>query len=226
MLRTPVDYRFKEFSDSLSGLQYRVAVDDQISLQMYANDGYSFTTLSNGVNGGGAGIQPGAQGFAYKVRSDSTIKIPIIGRVKVVGYTLEELELYFEKRLSNYFKSPFVIASIDNRRIYLFSGLASASVITLQNQNTTLFELLASGSGVAGGNASKIKIIRGDLKNPDIYRVDLSTIEGMQSANLRMQAGDIVYIDPIINWANVIGSDITNALGVVSTALLVYTVFQ
>ena len=223
MLRTPVDYRFKEFSDSLSALEYRVAVDDEISLQIYANDGYSFTSLVGGE--GGVSVQPG-QAMIYKVRSDSTVKVPILGKVKVVGFTMEELELFFEKRMADYFKSPFVIATIENRRVYLFSGLANASVVNLQNQNTTLFELLASGGGVAGGNASKIKIIRGDLKNPDIYKIDLSTIEGMQSANLTLQAGDIVYIDPIVNWASVVTSDITGSLGVISTALLIYSLFD
>ena len=32
----------------------------------------------------------------HKVRSDSTIKIPMVGKVKVVGLTLNEIETKFE----------------------------------------------------------------------------------------------------------------------------------
>ena len=97
----------------------------------------------------------------------------------------------------------------------------------LQNENTTLFEVLAQTGGIfSEGNASRIKIIRGDLKNPNIYLVDLSTIDGMKQADLNMQAGDIIYIDPFINYPARISTDIGSILGFFSSILLVYTLTQ
>lgn len=222
MLKTPIDYKYAEFNEETLMKDYKIAVDDAIQLSMFANDGYSFVMLSNNQGAGGIG-----DGSNFKVRADSTIKVPILGKVKVVGYTLEELENHFECELEKQFQSPFVTAKIDNRRIFVFSGISSASIFVLQNQNTTLFEVLAGVGGVpANSNASKIKIIRGDLKDPEIFLVDLSTIEGMQDANLTMQAGDIVHIDPFINYASIITSDVTNILSVLTTGVLVYTLIK
>lgn len=235
MLRTPTNYKFKEFVDSVNYKEdYKIAIDDEISIQMYSNDGYNLINIGgngrNGSSGAGSSNSNGANnrsGFGYKVRSDSTIKVPLIGRVNVVGLTLNEIESKFEYLLKNQVNSPFVIARIFNRRIYLFQGGYQASVFQLQNENTTLFEVLAQSGGVfQEGNASRIKIIRGNLDNPDIYLVDLSTIDGMKDANLNMQAGDIIYIDPFINYPARISSDIGSILGFFTSILLVYTITQ
>jgi polysaccharide export outer membrane protein len=163
----------------------------------------------------------------YKVRTDSTIKVPLIGRIKVAGLSLDEVESKIESKLINQFNSPFVICRISNRRVYLFQGGYNSSIVELQNENTTLFEILAGSGGIYGeGNASRIKLIRGDLKNPDIYLVDLSTIDGMKTANLNLMAGDIIYIDPFINYGARISTDVGSIFGFLGTILLVYSVTQ
>ena len=75
-------------------------------------------------------------------------------------------------------------------------------------------------------NASRIKLIRGDLENPEIYLIDLSSIKGIKTANLSLKAGDIIYIDPFINYGNRITSDIGSILSLLSSILLVYSVTQ
>lgn len=237
MLRTPTNYKFETFSDSVNYKEpYKIAVDDEIRIQMFSNDGYNFINLSGGgqLGGMGSGQQGRGQqgmggqgGLFYKVRADSTIKVPLVGKVNVVGLTLDELENKFESMLVNQFNSPFVIAQINNRRVFVFQGGNEASIFLLQNENTTLFEVLAQVGGVSEeGNAARIKLIRGSLKDPEIFLINLSTIDGMKEANLNMQAGDIVYVDPFLNYAQRISNDIGSIVGLVSAVLLVYTVTQ
>ncbi|MBK21599.1 MAG: hypothetical protein CMP63_04680 [Flavobacteriales bacterium] len=243
MLKTPVNYKFKEFVDSVDYKEsYKIAIDDEILIQMFSNDGYNIVNIggnqmnnntgglvSGNINGGNSPVGMGNQrnGIGYKVRSDSTIKVPVIGRIKVVGLTLNQIEEKLEVLLESQVNSPFVIARIFNRRIYIFQGGYSASIFQLQNENTTLFEVLAQTGGVfQEGNASRIKIIRGELNDPEIYLVNLSTIDGIKDANLNMQAGDIVYIDPFINYGARLSTDIGSSIGFISSLLLVYTLIQ
>ncbi len=224
MLKTPVNFPYSKFDSIEKSKEYKIAVDDEIRLNMLANDGYNLALLGGASNVNGAS---GITGVSYKVRSDSTVKVPIIGKIKVVGLSMDSLEYLFESILSKQFQSPFVTAQISNRRIYVFSGISNASVFQLNNQNTTLFEVLANSGGIpGGGNASRIKIIRGDLKNPNIYLVNLSSIEGMKDANLIMQAGDVVYIEPFINYASIISTDIASLLSILTTGVLVYTLVK
>lgn len=241
MLKTPLNYEFDKVVDSLRYEEYRVTIDDEILFTMYNNNGYSFISLGTGgagvalssaqgnnsgvgggmAMGGGMGI-----GMRYKVRPDSTIKVPLIGYVKVVGLTMGELENLMEEKLSHHYKDPFVIARIENKRIFVFNSGNAANIYQLQNQNTSLFEVLAATGGVpANSNASRIKVIRGNAKNPEIYLIDLSTINGISDAKMIMQAGDIVYIDPFINYANFIVSDIGGVMGLLSSVIIVYSLF-
>jgi len=230
MLKTPTNYKFKQFVDSISlKSAYRIAVDDEVSIQMYSNDGYNFISLTGGGAGGNQAInntrrsnQAGSQvgnrggnnsGNIFKVRLDSTIKVPLIGRIAVVGLTLGALEKKIETMLKTQFNSPFAIVQISNRRVYLFQGGNEAQVVFLNNENSNLFEILATVGGVSEeSNASRIKLIRGDLENPEIYLIDLSSIDGIKTANLSLKAGDIIYIDPFINYGNRITSDIGSIL--------------
>ena len=51
MLRTPTNYKFKQFVDSISlKSAYKIAVDDEISIHMYSNDGYNFISLTGTGN--------------------------------------------------------------------------------------------------------------------------------------------------------------------------------
>lgn len=235
MLKTPINYEFDTVKDSLRNEEYYVDVDDEISLQMFSNNGFGLIILGQGGGQGNnqLGNQGGGQGNGqrnnqggnfYKVRPDSTIKIPVIGNVKVVGLNITELEELIENKLIDQFKDPFVIARISNRRIFVFKSGNSSGIYQLQNQNTTLFEVLAATGGIPNdGNASRIKIIRGNPDNPEIFLVDLSRIDGIKDANIIMQAGDIVYVDPFLNYANFIVQDISLVLGLLSSVLLVYT---
>lgn len=244
MLKTPTNYQFKEFVDSVNlKSAYRIAIDDEVSIQMYSNDGYNYISLTGGGGLSSAGQRGNANrgsrsnnqsnagsnnsGIFFKVRLDSTIKVPLIGRIPVVGLTLDELEDKIESILGRQFNSPFAIVQISNRRVYLFQGGNTAKVVFLQNENSNLFEILATVGGVSEeSNASRIKLIRGNLDNPEIYMIDLSTIEGIKTANLNLKAGDIIYIDPFINYGNRITTDIASILSVFSSILLVYSITQ
>jgi polysaccharide export outer membrane protein len=241
MLKTPLNYEFDKVVDSLRYEEYRVTVDDEIRLTMYNNNGYSYINL--GMGGAGVTLSSaegntnragntnniggmGGLGLMYKVRPDSTVKIPLIGYVKVGGLTMNELENIIEERLSHLYKDPFVIARIENKRIFVYNSGNAATIYQLQNQNTTLFEVLAGTGGVpVNSNASRIKVIRGDAKNPEIYLINLSTVNGISDANMIMHAGDIVYIDPFINYANFIVTDIGGVMGLLSSVIIVYSLF-
>ena len=221
MLKTPRGYQYARFPDSTVNKTYQISKDDVLSLRMYSNDG--FKPIRIGVEGSGAGTAS----LSYKVQSNGNVKIPILGEFKISGISLKEAELLIEKRLAQYYKDPFVILEVLNKRVYLFTSGSNAQVVNLPNDNTTLFEVLAQAGGITGvGNAKRIKIIQGDLRDPVVYLIDLSKVESLPSSDLIMQANDIIYIDPVINFAKNITGDIASILSLVSSILLVFNLIN
>jgi protein involved in polysaccharide export with SLBB domain len=167
--------------------------------------GISTTGLSSSSTGAG---RPGL-GAAFLVQADGTVRLPLIDRVKVSGLSLLQADSILQIQYSKYYIEPFVMTRVTNNRIILL-GAQGGRVIPLENDNMNLLEVLALAGGVdgggGGGNASlyryggranNIRIIRGNLKYPQIEQVDLTTIAGMRRANLQMEPNDVVYIDPI-----------------------------
>jgi polysaccharide export outer membrane protein len=161
------------------------------------------------------------------VEFDGQIKLPIVGRTQISNMTLREAEKMLEEKYKTYFNNPFVQLKVTNNRVTIFPGGqgSKALVVTLENPNTTLFEALAKAGGIEDGKAHKIKVIRGDLKKPQVYLIDLSTIEGMTKANLTLQANDIIYVTPRNKITQKIIEGITPYLTLLSTFLLIYGLF-
>ena len=222
MLRTGRNFKYSEFTPEQANQEYKIAAYDKISFRLSTNNGENLlspvlvNTPTNGVGGGTGGL-------IFTVESDGMVKFPVFGRIKISGYTPKELEATLEEKYSQYYNNPFVQIEVSNMRVIMFkNGLSdAASVISLPNPNTTLFEALASSGGVSGGKAYNIKIIRGDLKNPQIFLVDLSTLEGMKKANLILQANDIIIIKPRNKISERITTFVTPYITLLSFLLLI-----
>ena len=227
MFRTDKKYQFDIPPDTLSG-QYKISPNDFISFQLFANDGFKIVDMMNnsGQQGGGGAqmMQMMQNGFRYLVLPDSTVKVPILGYVKLAGKTIRETELYLQEQFSTFYNDPFVVLTVQNRRVLVFNGTDGlGTVVPLVNENISLIEALAQSGGVTQtGKAYKIKIIRGlaEGKEPKVFQVDLSTISGLADADMVMQANDIIYVEPRLNIASDALREITPIVSLITTTIL------
>jgi polysaccharide export outer membrane protein len=200
MLRTPKNFVYDTFPAVLDS-QYVIAVDDQISFQLQANEGINMVDVFQNFNQQGqinSNVATGS-GLSFTVEYDGTVKLPVIGRFKIAGMTPRQSEDSLENSFSRMYKNPYVRITVSNRRVIVFpGGLGTAKVVPLTDQNMTLFEALAFTGGIdALGKAYKIKLIRGNLKKPYVFLIDASSIETIKQADLVLQADDIIYVEPI-----------------------------
>ncbi|MGD0711585.1 MAG: polysaccharide biosynthesis/export family protein [Bacteroidales bacterium] len=230
MLRTGRDFKYSDFTQEQGVQEYKLAPFDKITFHLSTNNGENLINpiSSAGSTTGTSNIGTtigGGSGAAYTIEYDGTVKLPVFGRVKLSGYSIREAEKLLEDMYSKYYNNPFVQIEVSNMRVIVFgkgTTSGSASVITLANPNTTLFEALASAGGIEGGKAYNIKLIRGDLKNPQVFLIDLSTLDGMKKANLILQANDIIIIKPKNNYTEKFLTVITPYLTLVSMILLIF----
>lgn len=202
MFKTKRIYPFDDASKMPDTREYKIAVNDELTISISPNKGATILE-STEVNSG--------RGVAATVDYDGSIKLPILGRIKISNLTVREAELLMEDLLKTYYVDPYVTIKVLSKRVILFSGAAGAArVVPLPYQNMNLLEVLAISGGIpATGKAHRIKIIRGDLKNPQIFLIDLSKIENLKKSELIVQGDDIIYID----FRNDIAQNILNRIG-------------
>ena len=200
--------------------EYTIAPNDELAIIVDIQDGETIFE-QNSANGTARGNSN--NWHTYTVEFDGCVKLPRIGRFPVGGMTTRELEDTLETIYGQYMNSPMVRAKISNHRVTIFPGGSggTAKVITLQHDNTTLIEALALAGGITDGKGYNIKLIRGDLKNPIVYQVDLSTIEGMKQANLTLRANDIIYVEPRLKPITRFLNELNPYITLLSTTLLI-----
>ncbi|HIA11492.1 MAG TPA: hypothetical protein EYN69_05395 [Flavobacteriales bacterium] len=223
MLRTDKNFEFAT-PPTVPQYQYKIAPNDYIQFRIFSNDGFKLIDLSNFTTAvSGSGVIR----LQYLVEFDGTIKLPTIGRIPIAGKTLREAELMLEDIYSKYYNKPFVMLKVDNRRVIIFPGSGGdASVINLTNDNTTLLEALALAGGISTGKARRIKLIRGDRTNPQVFLIDLSTIEGMKEANMVIQANDIIYVEPVIKVVTTILDELDPIISLLTSVLFIVSILQ
>ncbi len=225
MLKTPKDYNYSQLKDSVDKA-YRISPNDILSFRLFSNDGFKLVDITSmEINNIGAASALNAGGsIDYPVDVYGFVKLPVLGRIQLSGQTINEAQIFLEQKYSEYYIKPFVLITVNNRRVIVFPGSdGNARVIPLQNDNTTLLEGLALAGGIYDdGKAWKVKLIRNVGTKQEVYLMDLSKIDGLSKANTILQAGDIIYVEPRIRVSREILNEITPVLSLITSLLLTY----
>lgn len=227
MFKTPRNYEFSTYSDT-GRRNLLLQPNDVLQFRLFSNDGFKMIDLvteggtreSNLVN---------RNIFTYYVENDGLVKLPLLGRVPVAGYSLRDAETMLEERFAVYYNKPYVQLMVTNRRVVVFpGGGGDARVVTLENNNTTLLEVLGQAGGLAKrGDARHVKLFR---HHPDgartIHEFDLADIEGLKYADIVMQGDDVVYVQPNPELAREVLADLTPVITLLTTIVLVIGVVR
>ena len=137
-----------------------------------------------------------SQGQTFQVQEDSTVALPVIGHVKVVGLTRSQAQkliedIYRKKILVD----PIIDLKIINLKVTILGEVKAQGNFPLIKDKTTLIELIGEAGGLTEkANQANIKIIRGDQKKPSVIQVDLGYIGSINDPKTVLQNGDIIYV--------------------------------
>jgi polysaccharide export outer membrane protein len=222
MLRTPGGFKYDQLIDSLGRLDYRIAPNDAIMYKVFPNYGFKLIDLATTSNA------LFRNDLDVTVESDGTVKMPMLGRVKIAGLTIKNAENQLERRYDSLYVNSFVTLRVVNKRVIIFPGNGGqARVMPLANNNTTIMEAIASAGGIQeDGKAYKVKLIRENpdpSKMPFVYLMDLSTIEGLMYGKSKVQAGDIIYVEPRYRPLATFTREIAPVISLITSVLILYS---
>ena len=221
--------------DALSKAEknYVIKKDDYLEILVYTNKGERLVDpnqemtkqLDSGVPGS---MNEKTNIVKYLVESTGEVKLPLLGRLKVEGNSLRQLDSILQIKYSEFYEDAFIISRIVNKRVFVLGNsgtksVMSGKVVPLDNENMTVIEVLTIAGGLDEmAKSYNIRLIRGDLKNPNVYLIDLSTIEGVRMSQLNVQPNDIIYVERQRRVLNQILTEIGPLVMFVNTLLLVY----
>ncbi|MFC6996113.1 polysaccharide biosynthesis/export family protein [Rufibacter roseus] len=218
---------------------YKIQSNDVLSIRFYTNKGEILVDPNNFLRqelmqSSGGGGRMGNQQIGqqqerqdYLVFPNGEVKVPMIGFLPVAGLTVAQADSLFQSRFETYYRDTYVYTQVINRRVVVL-GATGGSVIPLPNESMNVVEVLALAGGMpANGKAHNIRLIR-DIASPMpiVQVIDLSTIAGVQKANLRVMPNDVVYVEPFRRVFNESLRDALLVLGAVTNVLTSYIVIK
>ena len=172
---------------------YLIQKNDYLTIEVFSNNGERLIDPNPELTTTNPAGNTQKEKVSYLVATDGEVKLPMVGNIKMEGYTLRQAETVIQKEYAKFFKDPYVAITFTNKRAVLL-GSMGGQVIPLANQNMHLTEVLALGKGLDNSSkAHSIRVLRGE----EVFLVDLSTVEGYRTGNILIQPGDIIYVEPV-----------------------------
>lgn len=181
---------------------YRLQVNDVLSITIKADDP-KLVSIFNPTNKGETDNVGSSLYFSgYTVDDHGSIRIPVLGEITAIGYTVEELRLKIEKQLlDEYFKKEaniFVIVRLAGFKYTINGEVGSMGTKFLFQDHVNIMEAIAnSGDITITGDRKAVTIIRQTPTGTEMHDIDLTDINVMKSPYYNLQPNDYIYVKPL-----------------------------
>ena len=133
----------------------------------------------------------------YLVDKRGEIDFPVIGKIKVVGLSPEELRILLQDRLSEYLKDPIINIRLRNFTVTILGEVNDPGTYPVIGEQITILEALGlAGDMSIKGQRENVLVIR-DFNGTKVYnRIDLRSKKAMDSPVYYLSQNDVVYVEP------------------------------
>lgn len=182
----------------------------------------------NRVNGMTMESSPTNPIIGLLVDAKGYIQYPMIGPIKVAGYTIVDLREQLTKSLATYLKLPIVNVRILNFKVSVMGDVLKPDVYTFQTDNVTIPEALSSAGDLnITAKRTTVLLVREVEGKRTFIPIDLTSKKLFESPYYYLKNNDILYVDPDKTKFATVSRDYRNAtviIGALSALALITTV--
>lgn len=162
-------------------------------LNFYNVSSLPLASFSPGSSAGGSSSQP----LGYPVDSLGDVSIPLIGKQKMSGLTIQQAEEKIRIEINKTIKDPAVSIRFMNHKFIVLGEVGQVGIFNLLNDHTTLIEAItAAGDLTMFGKRDSIRVIRTVGTRREIGLVNLRTRDVFTSPYFYLKNNDIIYVEP------------------------------
>lgn len=187
---------------TLSDFEYRLQPEDILSIQIYSLtlDEFDFFSLKRKASSVNNQFQNLGQSLVngYLIDINGEIEFPVVGKIKLRGFTLLEAENKLKDIADKYLENPVVEVKILNFRFTILGEVKKEGVYSSLNNRITVLEAI----GLTGGftdlaDKSTVKVIRRKGAMAEVYYLDLLNEEFVNSPHYFINQNDVIIIAPL-----------------------------
>lgn len=138
----------------------------------------------------------------YSVDDHGNIRIPILGEINVLGFTLEEARIKIENQLlQEYLKKEsgvFVTVKLAGFRYTINGEVTNTGTKVIFQDKVNIMEAIANAGDITvTGDRKDIKVIRQFPQGSETFSIDLTDKNAVNSPCYYLQPNDYIYVKPL-----------------------------
>lgn len=208
---------------ALDTFQYRIQPNDILYIQFQSLTNKEFDFLANTNAGQVVQMQnPGL--FGELVDEKGEIGFPVVGKVKVAGLTLFEVQDTLRNIASQYIESPIVKVRLTNYRVTFLGEVVKEGVVTLTNNRVSMIEAIGAAGGLSElADRSNIKLIRQKGSQTEVQYINVLDENFFKSPYYYVYQNDVIIVPPLKQrpFRRYFTTNLSIALSTVSAILLI-----
>ena len=175
-----------------------IAPNDRVAITVYVQSAAGSQQMTSILSTRNVNSQnPDEEDLGLLVTQRGTVRLPLVGTVRIEGLTQDEATDKLIKKYQQYIRNPYVTVEIKNQRVIVVGEVNTPGIVSVTNGTMNLIEALAlSGDLTKDAARHNIKLIRGDLRNPEIRNINLTDMNMIASTSLLLRPNDIIYVQP------------------------------
>jgi polysaccharide export outer membrane protein len=215
-----------KLQETLVKFQPQIQLGDLITIYISASDPLSAETFN-------LYEAPSVVGnpvlLPYLVDGDGNINFPVLGKLKVAGFTTQQIGDQITQALTTYLLAPIVNVRLSNFKITVMGEVKTPGTYTVPNERITIVEALGlAGDLTIQAKRNTVMLIREKNGKRDFVTVDLTNKALFNSPYYYLVQNDVLYVEPNKTKVNsaAVGSGTSVLLSSIGILISLITLFS
>ncbi len=218
---------------NIRAYDYRIQPMDNLYIRIYSLDEKTYLFFNRqSVSGGNISSEYTTDAAiylnSYSVNDSGFIDFPVIGKIFVMGSTLDQAKQIIQKHLNEYLKETSVVVKMVNFNITVLGEVRTPGEKKIYQDKVNIFEAISMAGDLNDfGNRARVALIRQTTHGSKVIYLNLNRDNILASEYYYLMPNDIIYVAPMgikrwgtetFPWALVFSA--------LSTALLLINYFK
>ena len=183
----------------------RLMGDDQVQITISstspeASQYFNLMAATPVTSVAGANVAMPTQSFlnVYTVSPKGEITLPVLGDIRVVGLTTEDLKKKVTSSLQTYLKDAVVSVRLVNFKVTVIGEVTRPITVPVNGERINVLEAIgAAGDMTVFGKRMNVKVVRRNADgNLDIAHLNFNNSSALKSPYFQLKQNDVVYVEP------------------------------
>jgi polysaccharide biosynthesis/export protein len=185
----------------ISDNKYQIQPGDNLYIRVNVLDEKTnslFNTMAGGTTYGQSFSDLSVYLYSYAVNDSGFIDFPVAGKIKVAGFTLDQVKGQVQTSVDKYLLETKVIVRLINFKISVLGEVRNPGQFPIYKEEVNIFDVIAmAGDMTTYANRNQVQLIRKTNTGTEVHYLDLTKKDFITSPYFMLKPNDIIYVSPL-----------------------------